>query len=141
LLSEEKQVAGEPFAGLRLLHQFRINVEIVQNSHTQSDSYQTLGVIELYVQRAFAKVERLIVYDDLRREYGLYFIIVLRYTLSAAQEALVGGEFGFEFGKRINPIDWKLRFPKGRTKKTQLAHSLNGSALALRELWLQILEK
>jgi seryl-tRNA synthetase len=129
---------GAHVRGLNRLHQFD-KVEIVQITHP-SDSYQTLESMSLYVQVLLQKLE--LPYRVLRLCGGdMGFTSALTYDMevySAAQERWleVSSVSNFET-YQSNRL--KLRF-KGEDKKTQLAHSLNGSALALPRIVASILE-
>jgi seryl-tRNA synthetase len=129
---------GAHVRGLNRLHQFD-KVEIVQITHP-SDSYQTLESMNLYVQGLLQKLE--LPYRVLRLCGGdMGFTSALTYDMevySAAQERWleVSSVSNFET-YQSNRL--KLRF-KGEDKKTQLAHSLNGSALALPRIVASILE-
>lgn len=129
---------GAHVRGLNRLHQFD-KVEIVQITHP-SDSYQTLESMSLYVQGLLQKLE--LPYRVLRLCGGdMGFTSALTYDMevySAAQERWleVSSVSNFET-YQSNRL--KLRF-KGEDKKTQLAHSLNGSALALPRIVASILE-
>jgi len=129
---------GAHVRGLNRLHQFD-KVEIVQITHP-SDSYQTLESMSLYVQELLQKLE--LPYRVLRLCGGdMGFTSALTYDMevySAAQERWleVSSVSNFET-YQSNRL--KLRF-KGEDKKTQLAHSLNGSALALPRIVASILE-
>ena len=129
---------GAHVRGLNRLHQFD-KVEIVQVTHP-SDSYQTLESMSLYVQGLLQKLQ--LPYRVLRLCGGdMGFTSALTYDMevySAAQERWleVSSVSNFET-YQSNRL--KLRF-KGEDKKTQLAHSLNGSALALPRIVASILE-
>ncbi|MFT5774020.1 MAG: seryl-tRNA synthetase, partial [Algoriphagus sp.] len=129
---------GAHVRGLNRLHQFD-KVEIVQITHP-SDSYQTLESMSLYVQGLLQKLE--LPYRVLRLCGGdMGFTSSLTYDMevySAAQERWleVSSVSNFET-YQSNRL--KLRF-KSEDKKTQLAHSLNGSALALPRIVASILE-
>jgi seryl-tRNA synthetase len=129
---------GAHVRGLNRLHQFD-KVEIVQITHP-SDSYQTLESMSLYVQGLLQKLQ--LPYRVLRLCGGdMGFTSALTYDMevySAAQERWleVSSVSNFET-YQSNRL--KLRF-KGEDKKTQLAHSLNGSALALPRIVASILE-
>jgi seryl-tRNA synthetase len=129
---------GAHVRGLNRLHQFD-KVEIVQITHP-SDSYQMLESMSLYVQGLLQKLQ--LPYRVLRLCGGdMGFTSALTYDMevySAAQERWleVSSVSNFET-YQSNRL--KLRF-KGEDKKTQLAHSLNGSALALPRIVASILE-
>lgn len=129
---------GAHVRGLNRLHQFD-KVEIVQITHPD-DSYETLESMSTYVQGLLQKLE--LPYRVLRLCGGdMGFTSALTYDMevySAAQERWleVSSVSNFET-YQANRL--KLRF-KGEDKKTQLAHSLNGSALALPRIVAAILE-
>jgi seryl-tRNA synthetase len=129
---------GAHVRGLNRLHQFD-KVEIVQITHPD-DSYETLESMSGYVQGLLQKLE--LPYRVLRLCGGdMGFTSALTYDMevySAAQERWleVSSVSNFET-YQANRL--KLRF-KGEDKKTQLAHSLNGSALALPRIVAAILE-
>ena len=129
---------GAHVRGLNRLHQFD-KVEIVQITHPDH-SYQTLESMSSYVQGLLKKLE--LPYRVLRLCGGdMGFTSALTYDMevySAAQERWleVSSVSNFET-YQSNRL--KLRF-KGEDKKTQLAHSLNGSALALPRIVASILE-
>lgn len=129
---------GAHVRGLNRLHQFD-KVEIVQITHPDH-SYETLESMSAYVQGLLQKLE--LPYRVLRLCGGdMGFTSALTYDMevySAAQERWleVSSVSNFET-YQANRL--KLRF-KGEDKKTQLAHSLNGSALALPRIVAAILE-
>ncbi|GMQ26467.1 serine--tRNA ligase [Algoriphagus sp. oki45] len=129
---------GAHVRGLNRLHQFD-KVEIVQITHPDN-SYQALEEMSAYVQGLLQKLE--LPYRVLRLCGGdMGFTSALTYDMevfSAAQERWleVSSVSNFET-YQTNRL--KLRF-KGEDKKTQLAHSLNGSALALPRIVASILE-
>lgn len=129
---------GAHVRGLNRLHQFD-KVEIVQITHPDK-SYETLESMSSYVQGLLKKLE--LPYRVLRLCGGdMGFTSALTYDMevySAAQERWleVSSVSNFET-YQSNRL--KLRF-KGEDKKTQLAHSLNGSALALPRIVASILE-
>lgn len=129
---------GAHVRGLNRLHQFD-KVEIVQITHPDK-SYETLESMSSYVQGLLQKLE--LPYRVLRLCGGdMGFTSALTYDMevySAAQERWleVSSVSNFET-YQSNRL--KLRF-KGEDKKTQLAHSLNGSALALPRIVASILE-
>ena len=129
---------GAHVRGLNRLHQFD-KVEIVQITHPDK-SYETLEQMSSYVQGLLQKLE--LPYRVLRLCGGdMGFTSALTYDMevySAAQERWleVSSVSNFET-YQTNRL--KLRF-KGEDKKTQLAHSLNGSALALPRIVASILE-
>ncbi|MDR7128906.1 seryl-tRNA synthetase [Algoriphagus sp. 4150] len=129
---------GAHVRGLNRLHQFD-KVEIVQITHPDK-SYETLESMSSYVQHLLQKLE--LPYRVLRLCGGdMGFTSALTYDMevfSAAQERWleVSSVSNFET-YQSNRL--KLRF-KGADKKTHLAHSLNGSALALPRIVASILE-
>lgn len=129
---------GAHVRGLNRLHQFD-KVEVVQIAHPDQ-SYQILEDMSAYVQ-------------SLLKELGLHYRVL----------RLCGGDMGFTSAMTYDMEVWsaaqqrwlevssvsnfetyqsnrlKLRF-KGKEGKTQLAHTLNGSALALPRIVASILE-
>ena len=129
---------GAHVRGLNRLHQFD-KVEVVQIAHPDQ-SYQILEDMSVYVQ-------------SLLKELGLHYRVL----------RLCGGDMGFTSAMTYDMEVWsaaqqrwlevssvsnfetyqsnrlKLRF-KGKEGKTQLAHTLNGSALALPRIVASILE-
>jgi seryl-tRNA synthetase len=129
---------GKDVRGLNRLHQFD-KVEIVQIQHPEK-SYQTLEEMSNYVQ-------------GLLRDLGLHYRVLL----------LCGGDTGFASAMTFDMEVWsaaqerwlevssvsnfetfqanrlKLRY-KSSSGKNQLAHTLNGSALALPRIVASILE-
>ncbi|KEQ31039.1 serine--tRNA ligase [Pedobacter antarcticus] len=129
---------GAHVRGLNRLHQFD-KVELVQIVHPEQ-SYAVLEEMSLYVQ-------------SLLKELGLHYRVL----------RLCGGDMGFTSAMTYDMEVWsaaqqrwlevssvsnfetyqtnrlKLRY-KGHTGKTQLAHTLNGSALALPRIVAAILE-
>lgn len=129
---------GAHVRGLNRLHQFD-KVEVVQITHPDQ-SYETLENMSQYVQ-------------SLLQELGLHYRVL----------RLCGGDMGFTSAMTYDMEVWsaaqerwlevssvsnfetyqsnrlKLRF-KGKEGKTQLAHTLNGSALALPRIVASILE-
>lgn len=129
---------GAHVRGLNRLHQFD-KVEVVQITHPDK-SYETLENMSQYVQ-------------SLLQELGLHYRVL----------RLCGGDMGFTSAMTYDMEVWsaaqerwlevssvsnfetyqsnrlKLRF-KGKEGKAQLAHSLNGSALALPRIVASILE-
>ncbi|MFD2284655.1 serine--tRNA ligase [Pedobacter petrophilus] len=129
---------GAHVRGLNRLHQFD-KVELVQITHPDQ-SYQTLEEMSAYVQSLLQKL-------------GLHYRVLL----------LCGGDMGFTSAMTYDMEVWsgaqgrwlevssvsnfetyqanrlKLRF-KGKEGKSQFAHSLNGSALALPRIVASILE-
>lgn len=129
---------GAHVRGLNRLHQFD-KVEIVQVVHPDN-SYEVLEDMSNYVQSLLQKLE--LPYRVLRLCGGdMGFTSSLTYDMevySAAQERWleVSSVSNFE-NYQSNRL--KLRF-KGEDKKTTLAHTLNGSALALPRIVASILE-
>ena len=129
---------GAHVRGLNRLHQFD-KVEIVQIAHPDQ-SYEALEEMSAYVQGLLKKLE--LPYRVLRLCGGdMGFTAALTYDMevfSAAQERWleVSSVSNFE-SFQANRL--KLRF-RGEDKKTQLAHTLNGSALALPRIVASILE-
>jgi seryl-tRNA synthetase len=129
---------GAHVRGLNRLHQFD-KVEIVHISHPEV-SYQALEEMSLYVQGLLQKLE--LPYRVLRLCGGdMGFTSALTYDMevfSAAQERWleVSSVSNFE-SYQANRL--KLRY-RNADKKTQLAHTLNGSALALPRIVAAILE-
>ena len=129
---------GAHVRGLNRLHQFD-KVELVQVVHPEK-SYEVLEEMSAYVQ-------------SLLKDLGLHFRVL----------RLCGGDMGFVAAMTYDMEVWsaaqqrwlevssvsnfeayqtnrlKLRY-KGATGKTQLAHTLNGSALALPRIVAAILE-
>ncbi|MGY4383753.1 seryl-tRNA synthetase [Pedobacter sp. UYP24] len=129
---------GAHVRGLNRLHQFD-KVEVVQVVHPDK-SYEVLEEMSSYVQ-------------SLLQQLGLHYRVL----------RLCGGDMGFTSAMTYDMEVWsaaqqrwlevssvsnfetyqsnrlKLRF-KGSTGKTQLAHTLNGSALALPRIVASILE-
>jgi seryl-tRNA synthetase len=120
------------------LHQFD-KVEIVQITHPD-ESYATLESMSAYVQGLLRKLE--LPYRVLRLCGGdMGFTSAMTYDMevySAAQERWleVSSVSNFET-YQANRL--KLRV-KGEDKKSYLAHSLNGSALALPRIVAALLE-
>ncbi|GAB2625062.1 serine--tRNA ligase [Belliella aquatica] len=129
---------GAHVRGLNRLHQFD-KVEIVQVVHPDN-SYEVLEDMNMYVQSLLQKLE--LPYRVLRLCGGdMGFTSSLTYDMevySAAQERWleVSSVSNFE-NYQSNRL--KLRY-KGEDKKTILAHTLNGSALALPRIVASILE-
>lgn len=121
---------GKEVRGLNRLHQFD-KVEIVQLSHPDN-SYDALEGMVAHVQSLVEKLE--LPWRILRLCGGdMSFTSALTYdfeVFSAAQERWleVSSVSNFE-SFQANRL--KLRFKNDQDKKTQLAHTLNGSALAL----------
>lgn len=129
---------GAHVRGLNRLHQFD-KVEIVQVTHPDN-SYKTLEEMSLHVQGLLQQLD--LPYRVLRLCGGdMGFTSALTYDMevfSAAQERWleVSSVSNFET-YQSNRL--KLRF-KNENKKTVLAHTLNGSALALPRIMAAILE-
>ena len=129
---------GAHVRGLNRLHQFD-KVEIVQIVHPDQ-SYQALEEMSAYVQSLLQQLG--LHYRVLRLCAGdMGFTAAMTYDMevwSAAQQRWleVSSVSNFET-YQSNRL--KLRF-KGTTGKTQLAHTLNGSALALPRIVAAILE-
>lgn len=129
---------GKHVRGLNRLHQFD-KVEIVRVEHPDN-SYKVLDEMVAYVESLLKKLE--LPYRKLRLCGGdLGFTSALTYDLevfSAAQERWleVSSISNFE---TFQANRLKLRF-KNENKKNQLAHTLNGSALALPRILASILE-
>lgn len=130
---------GKHVRGLNRLHQFD-KVEIVQVAHPEH-SYEVLDKMMAHVQSLIEKLE--LPWRILRLCGGdISFTAALTYDFevySAAQERWleVSSVSNFE-SFQANRL--KLRFKKSGEKKTQLAHTLNGSALALPRIVAAILE-
>jgi len=129
---------GKDVRGLNRLHQFD-KVEIVQIQHPEK-SYDTLEEMKKHVSRLLEKLE--LPYRILRLCGGdLSFTSALTFdyeVFSAAQERWleVSSVSNFE-SFQSNRL--KLRY-KDENGKTQLAHTLNGSALALPRIMAALLE-
>lgn len=129
---------GAHVRGLNRLHQFD-KVEIVQVVHPDV-SYEVLEQMSLHVQSLLQKLG--LQYRVLRLCGGdMSFTSALTYDMevfSAAQERWleVSSVSNFE---TFQSNRLKLRF-KGKEGKTQLPHTLNGSALALPRILAAILE-
>lgn len=129
---------GADVRGLNRLHQFD-KVEIVHITHPD-DSYEALEQMSSYVQDLLKKLE--LPYRVLRLCGGdMGFTSALTYDMevySAAQERWleVSSVSNFE---TFQTNRLKLRY-RGEDKKPHLAHSLNGSALALPRIVASILE-
>ena len=130
---------GKDVRGLNRLHQFD-KVEIVQLRHP-ADSYHALDEMVAYVESLVASLE--LPYRILRLCGGdMSFTSAMTYdfeVFSAAQEKWL------EVSSVSNFVDYqanrlKLRFKEKGEKKTQLAHTLNGSALALPRIVAALLE-
>lgn len=129
---------GKDVRGLNRLHQFD-KVEIVQIQHPNK-SYETLDLMKDYVASLLRKLE--LPFRIVRLCGGdLSFTSALTYDFevySAAQKMWleVSSVSNFE---SFQANRMKLRF-KGKDGKTQLAHTLNGSALALPRIVAALLE-
>lgn len=129
---------GKDVRGLNRLHQFD-KVEIVQIAHPEK-SYEILEQMKDYVAGILQELE--LPYRVLRLCGGdMSFASALTYDLevwSAAQQRWleVSSVSNFE---TFQTNRLKCRF-KGADGKTQLAHSLNGSALALPRIVAALLE-
>jgi seryl-tRNA synthetase len=129
---------GAHVRGLNRLHQFD-KVEIVQ-IRTPEDSYQTLEEMREYVAGLLGKLE--LPYRIVRLCGGdLSFTSALTYdfeVFSSAQERWleVSSVSNFE---SFQANRMKLRY-KSKEGRTQLAHTLNGSALALPRIVAALLE-
>ncbi|MEA4974924.1 MAG: serine--tRNA ligase [Paludibacter sp.] len=129
---------GKDVRGLNRLHQFD-KVEIVQIQHPEK-SYESLTDMVNYVQTLVEKLE--LPWRILRLCGGdMSFTSALTFDFevwSAAQERWleVSSVSNFE-SYQANRL--KCRF-KGNDKKTQLCHTLNGSALALPRIVAALLE-
>ncbi len=130
---------GKDVRGLNRLHQFD-KVEVVQITHPDK-SYETLDKMVAYVETIIQKLE--LPYRILRLCGGdLSFTSALTFDFevySAAQEKWleVSSVSNFE-SFQANRL--KLRFREEGVKKPQLAHTLNGSALALPRMVAALLE-
>ena len=130
---------GKDVRGLNRLHQFD-KVEIVQIQHPDK-SYQSLDEMVNYVESLVQSLN--LPYRILRLCGGdLSFTSALTFDFevySAAQEKWL------EVSSISNFVDYqanrlKLRFKEKGEKKTKLAHTLNGSALALPRIVAALLE-
>jgi seryl-tRNA synthetase len=130
---------GAHVRGLNRLHQFD-KVEIVQVVHPQQ-SYEVLEEMRAHITGLLQKLE--LPYRILNLCGGdLSFTSAFTYDMevwSAAQERWleVSSVSNFET-YQSNRL--KLRYKSGEGKGTQLAHTLNGSALALPRILAAILE-
>jgi seryl-tRNA synthetase len=130
---------GKDVRGLNRLHQFD-KVEIVQIAHPDK-SYDSLNDMVAYVQSLVEKLE--LPYRILRLCGGdISFTSALTYDFevwSAAQERWleVSSVSNFE---SFQATRLKLRFREEGRSKPQIAHTLNGSALALPRIVAAILE-
>lgn len=130
---------GKDVRGLNRLHQFD-KVEIVQVAHPDK-SYEVLEEMVAHVEGIIQKLE--LPYRLLRLCGGdLSFTSALTFDFevySRAQEKWleVSSVSNFE-AYQANRL--KLRYKGGTMKKTALAHTLNGSALALPRIMAALLE-
>ena len=130
---------GKDVRGLNRLHQFD-KVEIVQIAHPEN-SYQTLEEMVNYVESLVKKLD--LPYRILKLCGGdMGFTSAMTYDFevwSAAQRKWleVSSVSNFE-SFQANRL--KLRYRDEVTKKPQLAHTLNGSALALPRIVAALLE-
>lgn len=130
---------GAHVRGLNRLHQFD-KVEIVQIRKPE-ESYQALEEMSQYVQSLLQKLE--LPYRVLRLCGGdMGFTSALTYDMevySGAQKRWleVSSVSNFE---TFQANRLKLRYKATEDKKTQLLHTLNGSALALPRILASILE-
>lgn len=130
---------GKDVRGLNRLHQFD-KVEIVQIQHP-SKSYETLDEMVAHVESLVKKLE--LPYRILRLCGGdMSFTSALTYDFevyAAAQQRWleVSSVSNFE-SFQANRL--KLRYKEDGDKKTNLAHTLNGSALALPRIVAALLE-
>lgn len=130
---------GKDVRGLNRLHQFD-KVEIVQVAHPD-ESYKALEGMVAHVENIVKKLE--LPYRILRLCGGdMSFTSALTFDFevySAAQERWleVSSVSNFE-SFQSNRL--KLRFKDDGDKKTQLAHTLNGSSLALPRIVAALLE-
>lgn len=129
---------GKDVRGLNRLHQFD-KVEIVQINR-QEDSYQTLEEMKNYVASVLRKLE--LPFHILRLCGGdVSFTSALTYDLEVYSKAQrrwleVSSVSNFE---AFQENRLKLRY-KDADGKTKLAHTLNGSALALPRIMAALLE-
>ncbi|NCB08060.1 MAG: serine--tRNA ligase [Bacteroidia bacterium] len=130
---------GKDVRGLNRLHQFD-KVEVVQIAHPEK-SYEVLEEMVKHVESLVQKLE--LPYRILRLCGGdMSFTSALTYdfeVFSAAQKMWleVSSVSNFE-SFQSNRL--KLRYRDENTKKPQLAHTLNGSALALPRIVAALLE-
>lgn len=130
---------GKDVRGLNRLHQFD-KVEIVQVAHP-SDSYAKLDEMVAHVEGIVQKLG--LPYRILRLCGGdMSFTSALTYDFEVFSEAQdkwleVSSVSNFE-SFQANRL--KLRFRNAETKKTELAHTLNGSSLALPRIVAALLE-
>jgi len=130
---------GKDVRGLNRLHQF-VKVEIVRIEHPEN-SYQALDEMVNYVETLVQKLE--LPYRIVRLCGGdLGFTSALTYDFevySIAQDKWleVSSVSNFE---TFQSNRLKLRFKDENDKKNKLAHTLNGSALALPRILAALLE-
>ena len=130
---------GKDVRGLNRLHQFD-KVEIVQVAHP-ADSYDRLDEMVAHVEGIVQKLG--LPYRILRLCGGdMSFTSALTYDFEVYSEAQdkwleVSSVSNFE-SFQANRL--KLRFRNAETKKTELAHTLNGSSLALPRIVAALLE-
>ncbi len=130
---------GKDVRGLNRVHQFE-KVEIVQ-FQTPEKSYETLEGMVSHVERILQKLE--LPYRILRLCGGdMSFASALTYDFevySAAQQRWleVSSVSNFE---TFQSNRMKIRYKGNEDKKTQLVHTLNGSALALPRIVAALLE-
>ncbi len=130
---------GKDVRGLNRLHQFD-KVEIVQIQHPDN-SYETLEEMVKYVESLVIKLE--LPYRIIKLCGGdMSFASALTYDFevyAAAQDKWleVSSVSNFE---SFQTNRMKLRFKDINDKKTKLAHTLNGSALALPRIVAALLE-
>lgn len=129
---------GAHVRGLNRLHQFD-KVEIVQIVHPDK-SYETLEEMSAYIQGLLQKLE--LPYRVLRLCGGdMSFTSALTYDMevySAAQGRWLEVSSASNF-ETFQSNRLKLRY-RGKEGKPQLAHTLNGSALALPRIVASLLE-
>jgi seryl-tRNA synthetase len=130
---------GKDVRGLNRLHQFD-KVEIVQIQHPDR-SYQTLEEMRNYVMGLLRKLE--LPFRVLRLCGGdMSFTSALTYDMEVYSKAQqkwleVSSVSNFE---AFQANRMKLRYKDEETGKTKLAHTLNGSALALPRIMAALIE-
>ncbi|MFH2096458.1 MAG: serine--tRNA ligase [Bacteroidota bacterium] len=130
---------GKDVRGLNRLHQFD-KVEIVHIEHPER-SYQALEEMVIYVESLVKKLE--LPYRIIKLCGGdLSFTSALTYDFEVYSKAQqrwleISSVSNFE-SFQSNRL--KLRFKDAGEKKTQLAHTLNGSALALPRIMAALME-
>ncbi len=130
---------GKDVRGLNRLHQFD-KVEIVQIQHPDR-SYQTLEDMRNYVMGLLRKLE--LPFRVLRLCGGdMSFTSALTYDMEVYSKAQqkwleVSSVSNFE---AFQANRMKLRYKDEETGKTRLAHTLNGSALALPRIMAALIE-